>query len=1078
MKVLVTEKLSEHKYKTPEGYLICVDSVLARTGKQTYKKNEIFVDSEDDTEIEIDRTPEEVFSDKTLASFENKPITVEHPDEDVNSENYKEYSVGFVRDVHKGEYEGEPVILGTLVITDAKTIEEIEDGQHVELSCGYDCDIADEENPCQRNIRGNHVALCEAGRAGIAKIVDSVKDYRMPSTTRQQFTRHDISEEKDIEWGTPKGNAYLYWDNDEIVFEGTGYYDNPGTKRFKSLNALNKWLYTRDSVEDMKDKFLSEEAKKLKEDLGLYKKYNGPYNKTGKITGPNIRPWNAEVTEAMNEALQLIIDGRNYDDAVYRLKNCINRYESLVDSLEDVDRRRMKDVISRGKRILEKLKQHVGDSTMVKDFYGEEEGFFTREDLMEFEDELERKLGHKARTRAYIDGNKLSVDYELDGESYSRPAEVKIDMRKIRNPAKDLARYYVEPIKQIIMKEAYLSDSEVKDYSPSDIKIGKIFEHRKKGKFKIINKGKELNQYIIQYDDGKKYYASSIDLAEDLNGGIIKMIDSEVKDALPSKGQKVKLDNGEIVEVYTVYRNGIDYIGKYGRVFVENGKYEIVDSIKDEVTIGKKYKNDYGTIAKIDSFTNDGRVNVSFSTGEVNTMKKEDCERILKENGYKLIDSVKDGSTTSIKNLSGAAWTDAMKYFCKLYHLDTAEILSNARKSEELEDKIDRAGYKVDFNGRIFRENKLIYQDSEVKDADTVIEEYKGYKIVIPQKFHDDPDMAEYAILKNGTIVGGGESVKECEKKIDEGHVHDSRVKDSTYVIYKELDADDRSDMRRLYKLTIERVGRGKTVVSGKKENIEEMLEENGYKGEYITDSVKDSDPHEIVVIAENYLSSLGKNNSTGKYDKIVVGVKSLFENGYLQGESLKEAVKREVDRLLKKYTLDSEVKDSYRGMKISWDDKAIYGQIISENDPLTNKTTIEEMGTGRILRVPTKLLEGAIARGEAKVHDSRRNITRVINAIRATKGSKYMKDTIKDGWINVRGTTSQGYEVHAIYNGKSGRLYAVIYRPRTNDYLVAAGYNQQRGDWDQGYYDFKSEEDARKFAEKHARQMGDSKTK
>ena len=172
MKVLINEKLSEHKYKTPEGYLICVDAVLARTGKQSYRRSEIF-DTDDETEIEVDRTPEEVFSEATLASFENKPITVEHPDEDVNSENFKDYSVGFVRDVHRGKMDGQDVILGTLVIQDAQTIEEIENGEHTDLSCGYDCDINDDNHPQQRNIRGNHVALCECGRAGNARIVDS-----------------------------------------------------------------------------------------------------------------------------------------------------------------------------------------------------------------------------------------------------------------------------------------------------------------------------------------------------------------------------------------------------------------------------------------------------------------------------------------------------------------------------------------------------------------------------------------------------------------------------------------------------------------------------------------------------------------------------------------------------------------------------------------------------------------------------------------------------------------------------------------------------------------------------------------
>lgn len=175
MKCLIRERLSEHKYKTPEGYLICVDSILARTGKQTYRRSELFQDG-DDSEVDVDRPENEVFSPATLASFENKPIVVEHPDEDVNANNIKQYAVGFVRDVKRGKTaDGQDVMLGTLVIQDAETIEEIENGEHTDLSCGYDCDIADEANPTQRNIRGNHVALCAQGRAGIAKIVDSVK---------------------------------------------------------------------------------------------------------------------------------------------------------------------------------------------------------------------------------------------------------------------------------------------------------------------------------------------------------------------------------------------------------------------------------------------------------------------------------------------------------------------------------------------------------------------------------------------------------------------------------------------------------------------------------------------------------------------------------------------------------------------------------------------------------------------------------------------------------------------------------------------------------------------------------------
>ena len=197
MAFLSAERISEHRYKTPEGYLICVDSILARTGKQTYRRSEIFGD-DDERLVEVDRKEDEVFSKETLASFENKPICVEHPDVEINAENISQYAVGFVRDVRRGERDGVPVMLGTLVITDAKTIEEIENGEHTDLSCGYDCDIEDTENPQQRRIRGNHVALCEQGRAGIARIVDSVDDEE--STYTEVTKNLEKEANKDISW--------------------------------------------------------------------------------------------------------------------------------------------------------------------------------------------------------------------------------------------------------------------------------------------------------------------------------------------------------------------------------------------------------------------------------------------------------------------------------------------------------------------------------------------------------------------------------------------------------------------------------------------------------------------------------------------------------------------------------------------------------------------------------------------------------------------------------------------------------------------------------------------------------------
>lgn len=231
MKVLIKEKISPHKSKTPEGYLICRDAILGRTGTQEYRASEIYSNYDgEDKIVNVIRDAKEVFSDQAIASFENKPVTCEHPDEDVTPDNYKEYSVGFVRDVHKGNVNGEDVLLGNLIITDADIINDIENGIRTELSCGYTCDITSGEHPSQVNIRGNHVALCEQGRAGCAKIVDSI-----PAAVKGLVFKsdHDIPAKSDLTFteGIYKVGRGLYV---LIFFNGTHQ-----TKQEEIVNKYN-----------------------------------------------------------------------------------------------------------------------------------------------------------------------------------------------------------------------------------------------------------------------------------------------------------------------------------------------------------------------------------------------------------------------------------------------------------------------------------------------------------------------------------------------------------------------------------------------------------------------------------------------------------------------------------------------------------------------------------------------------------------------------------------------------------------------------------------------------------------------
>lgn len=288
MKILISEKLSEHKSKTPEGYLICSDAVLARTGPQEYRVDELFVDNiEGDANgmVSIDRKPEEVFDEKTIASGENKPLTFEHPSVEVNTSNYNEYSVGFVRDLRKGTDNGQDVLLGTIVVTNKEAIEAIESGEYTQLSCGYDCDIVgDKGNYQQCNIRINHVALCKEGRAGIARIVDSMESLKKSRKVKD-------ADRKGYDYrGVNIYSSYYGWQ-----FQYNGKYYNAATPQEaeKLVNFLKNGGKPDKDDEDEKTK--DEEPKKVKRYMLIPRKRF----EAGKIHG------SYPVTNTLEEAKQL-----------------------------------------------------------------------------------------------------------------------------------------------------------------------------------------------------------------------------------------------------------------------------------------------------------------------------------------------------------------------------------------------------------------------------------------------------------------------------------------------------------------------------------------------------------------------------------------------------------------------------------------------------------------------------------------------------------------------------------------------------------------------------------------------------
>ncbi|HEE6371695.1 TPA: DUF2213 domain-containing protein [Acinetobacter baumannii] len=170
-----TGQLGRTRETTPEGYLLCRDVPLARIGKLLYADGEVLVTADNSGLIIIERGEDVLFDPRTIASFEGKPVTDDHPKGWVTPENWKKLSNGTAHDVRRGEDEDSDCLVADLLITDKDMIDAVMKGK-VEISLGYDADYTEISvgKGIQTNIFGNHIALVKKGRCGSrCKIGDS-----------------------------------------------------------------------------------------------------------------------------------------------------------------------------------------------------------------------------------------------------------------------------------------------------------------------------------------------------------------------------------------------------------------------------------------------------------------------------------------------------------------------------------------------------------------------------------------------------------------------------------------------------------------------------------------------------------------------------------------------------------------------------------------------------------------------------------------------------------------------------------------------------------------------------------------
>ena len=154
-------------HKTVQGH-VRIPAAFSRTGVQTYTQADGSVRREY-------RPPEEVFSPKSIASFDTATVVEGHPAM-IDSSNWDQHGVGDVRGAHR---DGDKTA-GDIIVRKQSTIDKINaDGPDAlrEISCGYDCELemkpgtspeGEKYDAIQRNIVINHIGLGPAGwgRAG------------------------------------------------------------------------------------------------------------------------------------------------------------------------------------------------------------------------------------------------------------------------------------------------------------------------------------------------------------------------------------------------------------------------------------------------------------------------------------------------------------------------------------------------------------------------------------------------------------------------------------------------------------------------------------------------------------------------------------------------------------------------------------------------------------------------------------------------------------------------------------------------------------------------------------------------
>jgi len=213
------------------------------------------------------RHPDDVFAADSLETLKMVPITNTHPwFGKVKSDNVKRVQIGMTGESIKVDA---PHVMSSIKITDGPAVEDIDSGRQ-QVSAGYKCQVVKEigvfdgveYTSRQKDIRYNHVALCDVGRAGpdVGLNLDSLDEQDTDIMVCDSFDNSQFTGSKNMgklvldscEYEAPQEviNAYnkLHTDSDGLKSQVTSL-----TKDQDSLKGENAALKSKVDAFEKRD---------------------------------------------------------------------------------------------------------------------------------------------------------------------------------------------------------------------------------------------------------------------------------------------------------------------------------------------------------------------------------------------------------------------------------------------------------------------------------------------------------------------------------------------------------------------------------------------------------------------------------------------------------------------------------------------------------------------------------------------------------------------------------------------------------------------------------------------------------